>query len=59
VAPDYGISIAGVYQPANGQLMEIAGSGGVSSLDAPRSTRALEASLASGWFNTITSEAFG
>src|SRR6476660_2002759 len=59
VAPDYGISIAGVYQPANGQLTEIAGSGGVSLIDAPRSTRALEASAANGWFNTITSEAFG
>ena len=59
VAPDYGISIAGVYQSANGQLMEVAGSGGVSLIDAPHSTRALEASLANGWFNTITSEAFG
>ena len=59
VAPDYGISIAGVYQPANGQLIEVAGSGGISALDAPRSTRALEASLANGWFNTITSETFG
>jgi sulfide dehydrogenase [flavocytochrome c] flavoprotein chain len=59
VAPDYGISIAGVYQPANGQLTEVAGSGGVSLIDAPRSTRALEASLANGWFNTITTEAFG
>jgi NADPH-dependent 2,4-dienoyl-CoA reductase/sulfur reductase-like enzyme len=59
VAPDYGISIAGVYQPANGQLTEVAGSGGVSLIDAPHSTRALEASLANGWFNTITSEAFG
>jgi NADPH-dependent 2,4-dienoyl-CoA reductase/sulfur reductase-like enzyme len=59
VAPDYGISIAGVYQPANGQLTEVAGSGGVSLIDAPHSTRALEASLGNGWFNTITSEAFG
>ena len=59
VAPDYGISIAGVYQPANGQLIEVAGSGGISPIDAPLSTRALEASLANGWFNTITSETFG
>lgn len=59
VAPDYGISIAGVYQPANGQLTEIAGSGGVSPLDAPPSFRSLEASFADGWFKTITSEAFG
>jgi sulfide dehydrogenase [flavocytochrome c] flavoprotein subunit len=59
VAPDYGISIAGVYQPANGQLMDVAEAGGVSVIDAPRSTRLLEASLANGWFNTITSETFG
>jgi sulfide dehydrogenase [flavocytochrome c] flavoprotein chain len=58
-APDYGISIAGVYQPANGQLVEVAGAGGVSPLDAPASVRAAEASIADGWFRTITAEAFG
>jgi sulfide dehydrogenase [flavocytochrome c] flavoprotein subunit len=59
VAPDYGISVAGVYQPANGQLVEVAGAGGVSPLDAPASVRAAEASIADGWFRTITAEAFG
>jgi sulfide dehydrogenase [flavocytochrome c] flavoprotein chain len=59
VAPDYGISIAGVYQPANGQLVEVAGAGGISSLDAPASTRAAEASIADGWFRTLTAEVFG
>src|SRR5450759_1576002 len=59
VAPDYGISVAGVYHPANGQLMDIEGAGGVSVIDAPRSTRSREASLADGWFHTITSEVFG
>ncbi len=59
VAPDYGISIAGVYQPADGQLKEIEGSGGVSPLDAPSETRAAEARFANGWFNTITEEVFG
>jgi sulfide dehydrogenase [flavocytochrome c] flavoprotein subunit len=58
VAPDYGISIAGVYQPANGQLVEIAGAGGISPLDAPAAVRAAEASIADGWFRTITAEAF-
>src|SRR5207248_6354811 len=43
VAPDYGISVAGVYQPANGQLAEIPGSGGTSPLDAPVELRAAEA----------------
>jgi sulfide dehydrogenase [flavocytochrome c] flavoprotein subunit len=59
VAPDYGINVAGVYRPLNGVLTEVEGSGGVSAADAPRATRALEASFANGWFKTITSEVFG
>jgi NADPH-dependent 2,4-dienoyl-CoA reductase/sulfur reductase-like enzyme len=59
VAPDYGISVAGVYQPANGQLTDVPGAGGVSPSDAPRETRKAEAVLAEAWFRTITTEAFG
>jgi sulfide dehydrogenase [flavocytochrome c] flavoprotein subunit len=59
VTPDYGISIAGVYRPANGQLAEVPGSGGISQVDAPRSTRSLEATFANDWFRTITTEVFG
>jgi len=59
VAPDYGISIAGVYHPVDGQLTEVPGSGGVSPSDAPRSTRSAEASLAEDWFRTTTAEVFG
>jgi sulfide dehydrogenase [flavocytochrome c] flavoprotein chain len=60
VAPDYGISVAGVYQPsASGQLADVPGAGGVSPADAPRATRAAEAVLAEAWFRTITAEAFG
>ena len=59
VAPDYGISIAGVYQPADGQFKDVEGAGGVSPLDAPSSTRALEAQFANDWFKTITAEVFG
>jgi sulfide dehydrogenase [flavocytochrome c] flavoprotein chain len=59
VAPDYGISVAGVYAPANGQLADVTGSGGVSPADAPRATRAIEATLAEAWFRTITAEVFG
>jgi sulfide dehydrogenase [flavocytochrome c] flavoprotein chain len=59
VAPDYGINVAGVYRPVNGVLTEVEGSGGVSSVDAPRATRELEATFANGWFQTITNEAFG
>jgi len=59
VAPDYGISVAGVYQPTGGQLADVLGSGGVSPSDAPRETRKAEAILAEAWFHTITAEAFG
>jgi sulfide dehydrogenase [flavocytochrome c] flavoprotein chain len=59
VAPDYGFSVAGVYQPANGQLVEVAGSAGVSPLDAPAALRAAEATIADGWFRTLTAEVFG
>jgi sulfide dehydrogenase [flavocytochrome c] flavoprotein subunit len=59
VAPNYGITVAGVYRPENGILTEVPGSGGVSPADAPRSFRAQEALFADGWFNTITAEVFG
>jgi sulfide dehydrogenase [flavocytochrome c] flavoprotein subunit len=59
VAPDYGISIAGVYHPSGGQLAEVEGAGGVSPSDAPPDFRALEASYAEAWFQTITAETFG
>jgi NADPH-dependent 2,4-dienoyl-CoA reductase/sulfur reductase-like enzyme len=57
-APDYGISVAGVYRPANGQLTDIAGAGGTSPIDAPLEQRAQEAEYANAWFKTITREAF-
>ena len=59
VAPDYGISIAGVYHPVNGQLADVEGAGGASPSDAPADFRALEASYAEAWFRTITTQTFG
>lgn len=59
LAPDYAISVAGVYRPAAGQLAEVPGSGGVSPVDAPREARAKEAAYAEAWFRTATQEAFG
>ncbi len=59
VAPDYGISVAAVYRPTNGQLTEVPNSGGTSPANAPATTRALEASFGNGWFQTITEEIFG
>jgi hypothetical protein len=59
VAPDYGISVAGVYHPSGGQIAEVPNSGGVSPANAPRANRALEAVYAEAWFRTITAEVFG
>ena len=59
VAPDYGISVAGVYHPVSGQLADVDGAGGISPLSAPRSFRSLEATYAEAWFETITAEVFG
>ena len=59
VAPDHGISIAGVYRPANGLLADVEGAGGTSPLDAPQSVRALEARYAEGWYDTATADVFG
>jgi sulfide dehydrogenase [flavocytochrome c] flavoprotein subunit len=59
VAPDYGISIVGVYHPAGEQLADVEGAGGVSPIDAPADFRALEAAYAKAWFSTITAETFG
>jgi NADPH-dependent 2,4-dienoyl-CoA reductase/sulfur reductase-like enzyme len=56
-APDYGISIANVYRPKDGVLVD--GGGGVSPANAPASFRAQEAMFANGWFKTITGEVFG
>jgi NADPH-dependent 2,4-dienoyl-CoA reductase/sulfur reductase-like enzyme len=59
VAPDYGISVAGVYSPTSGQLADVPGAGGVSPLEASLSFRSLEATYAQAWFQTITTEVFG
>ena len=59
MAPDYGISIAGVYAPVNGQFIDVEGAGGTSPADAPPEFRAREASYAAAWFRTITGEVFG
>lgn len=59
VAPDYGISVAGVYRPDNGQLTDIPGAGGTSPLDVVGGFRGQEALFAASWFRTITAETFG
>jgi sulfide dehydrogenase [flavocytochrome c] flavoprotein chain len=57
VAPNYGISVANLYRPKDGVLVDAGG--GVSPLNASASFRAQEAAFANGWFKTITEEVFG
>jgi len=58
VAPGYGFSLAGAYQPRDDIFAEIEG-GAISPVDAPRELRAREADDAQKWFTTITADAFG
>lgn len=59
VAPNYGISVAGVYSPHNGVLTDVEGAGGTSPVNAPPSFRAQEAAYAEAWFQTIAREVYG
>jgi len=59
VAPDYGISFAEVFKPANGMLVDVEGAAGSSATNAPAEVRAREARYAEGWFKAITAETFG
>lgn len=58
VAPTYGFSLAGSYQPRGDIFAEVEG-GATSPVDASRELRAREASEAERWFDTITAETFG
>ena len=58
-APDYGFSIAGVYHPDKGQLLEVPGSGGISPIDADASFHLQESRYAESWFSTISGDVFG
>lgn len=58
VAPGYGFSLAGNYQPRGDIFAEVEG-GTTSPVDAPRELRAREAAEAERWFQTITADTFG
>lgn len=58
VAPGYGFSLAGNYQPRGDIFAEVEG-GATSPVDAPRELRAREATEAERWFQAITADTFG
>ncbi|WP_354225366.1 NAD(P)/FAD-dependent oxidoreductase [Bradyrhizobium sp. F1.4.3] len=58
VAPGYGFSLAGNYQPRGDIFAEVEG-GATSPVDAPRELRAREAAEGERWFQTITADTFG
>lgn len=59
LAPDYGISVAGVYRASADGIKEIPGSGGVSPKDANAGFRAEEAKYTFGWYASITADTWG
>lgn len=59
VAPGYGISISAVYAVENDTIQVVPGSSGTSPLDAPETTRSLEAAYARSWYASITADTFG
>ena len=58
VAPNYGISITGVFHVEDDAIVTVAGSDGISPLNAPDETRALEAEYARSWYANITADTF-
>lgn len=59
VAPDYGISVTGVYAHNGADIAFIPEAGGTSPLAAPPAFRAAEADQARAWYANITRDAFG
>lgn len=58
-APDWGFTVAGVYDPGDGLFDAIDGAGGTSPVGAPREVRAEEAAHARDWYATVTGEIWG
>lgn len=59
VNPDYGISVAAVFEVKDGKIAGVAGSGGVSPKGANAQFRKKEADFASGWYASISQDTWG
>jgi len=58
VAPDYGISITGVYRAVDDAIQTVPGSDGISPLGASDEVRASEAAYARSWYANIMADTF-
>ena len=59
VAPNYGISIVGVYKQGKQNIEPIKGAGGISPIHASSKFRQLEADYGESWYRSITGQVFG
>ena len=59
IAPNDGISVAMVYNYADGKINTVEGAGGLTPSDASDEMRAREAQYAHSWFNNFTNDVFG
>ncbi len=59
IAPNYGISVAGVYRVTDKGIADVPGAGGVSPKEATDTFREEEAKFALGWYASITADTWG
>ena len=59
IAPDYGVSVAAIYQVQDGKIVSVKDAGGMSPLEASERDRKVEAAHAVSWYKNITTEMFG
>ncbi len=58
-APDWGVTVAAVYEYRDGAMRSVEGAGGLSPEGASREFRKREADYAPGWYASITRDIFG
>ena len=58
IAPNYGITVAAVYEAHENEIKKVPGAGGLSPMGADDTFRALEAEYAVGWYKNQTADIF-
>jgi sulfide dehydrogenase [flavocytochrome c] flavoprotein chain len=59
IVPDFGVSVAAVYQVQDRKIVSVKDAGGVSPLEASERDRKVEAAHAVSWYKNLTTEMFG